>query len=65
MTLLELIIACSILIILSTAALPVVRTTIVRSKENELHRELREIRNAIDSWCWRDLRSLLNRMRCF
>lgn len=50
MTLLELIIACSILIILSTAALPVVRTTIVRSKENELHRDLREIRNAIDKY---------------
>jgi general secretion pathway protein G len=50
MTLLELIIACSILVILSTAALPVVRLTVVRSREMELHRELREIRSAIDKY---------------
>jgi len=50
MTLVELIIACSILIILSTAALPAVRVTIVRSKETELRRTLREIRDAIDKY---------------
>ena len=50
MTLLELIIACSILVVLSTAALPMVRVTIVRNKETELHRALREIRNAIDRY---------------
>jgi general secretion pathway protein G len=48
MTLLELIIASAILLILSTAALPVVRFTIVRQKEAELHRSLRKIRDAID-----------------
>jgi general secretion pathway protein G len=48
MTLLELIIASAILLIVSSAALPVVRFTIVRQKEAELHRDLREIRDAID-----------------
>jgi len=50
LTLLELIIACSILLILSTAALPVLKHTIIRSKEYELRRDLREIRNAIDRY---------------
>jgi general secretion pathway protein G len=50
MTLLELIIACSILLILATAALPIVRLKIVRPKENELRRDLREIRDAIDRY---------------
>jgi general secretion pathway protein G len=50
MTLLELIIACSILLILATAALPIVRLNIVRPKEYELRRDLREIRDAIDRY---------------
>jgi general secretion pathway protein G len=50
MTLLELIIACSILIILSSVALPVFRLTIVRGKESELRRDLREMRDAIDKY---------------
>ena len=50
MTLLELIIACTILMILSTAAMPLVRITIVRGREAELRRDLREIRNAIDKY---------------
>ena len=50
MTLLELIIACTILMVLSTAAMPLVRITIVRSREAELRRDLREIRNAIDKY---------------
>src|SRR5215510_4076944 len=50
MTLLELILACSILVILASAALPVARYSIVRSKENELHRDLREMRDAIDRY---------------
>lgn len=50
MTLLELIIASSILLVLATAALPVVRFTIVRPKEAELRRALREIRDAIDHY---------------
>jgi len=40
MTLLELIIACSILIILASAALPVARYSIIRGKETELRRNL-------------------------
>jgi general secretion pathway protein G len=50
MTLLELIIACAILLILASAAEPLVRITVVRSREAELHRNLREIRNAIDHY---------------
>jgi general secretion pathway protein G len=50
MTLLELVIATGILLILSTAALPVVRFTVMRSREQELHRDLREMRNAIDRY---------------
>lgn len=50
MTLLELIIACSILLILASAALPVARYSIVRQREAELHRDLREMRNAIDRY---------------
>jgi len=50
MTLLELIIACSILLILSSAALPIARYSLVRQKESELHRNLREIRTAIDRY---------------
>ena len=50
MTLLELIIACSLLLILASAAEPLVRITIVRSREAELRRNLREIRNSIDRY---------------
>jgi len=50
MTLLELIIACSILVILSTAALPVARFSILHRKEAELRRDLREMRDAIDRY---------------
>ena len=50
MTLLELIIACSILMILSSAALPIARFSIIREREKELRRELREMRNAIDRY---------------
>ncbi len=49
-TLLELIIASSILLILASAALPVVRMTVVRSKEAQLHKALRQIRDAIDRY---------------
>ena len=48
MTMLELVVACGILIILSTAAVPMARITIQRQKEAELKRSLREIRTAID-----------------
>jgi general secretion pathway protein G len=50
MTLLELIIACSILMILSSAALPIFKYTVIRQKEAELHRDLREMRDAIDRY---------------
>jgi general secretion pathway protein G len=50
MTLLELIIASAILAILATAALPAVRFAVVRPKEAELRRDLREIRDAIDRY---------------
>lgn len=50
MTLLELIIACAILVILASAALPVARYSIVRNKELDLRRELRQIKDAIDRY---------------
>jgi len=50
MTLLELIIACGILVILASAALPIARRTVVYPKEEELHRALREMRDAIDRY---------------
>jgi general secretion pathway protein G len=50
MTLLELIIAASILLILSSAALPVFKYTVIRQKETELRRDLREMRAAIDRY---------------
>jgi general secretion pathway protein G len=50
MTLLELIIACAILLVLASAAMPVARYTVKRQKEAELHRVLREMRDAIDRY---------------
>lgn len=50
MTLLELIIACAILLILATAALPMAKYRVRHTKEVELHRELREMRDAIDRY---------------
>ena len=50
MTLLELIIACAILMILASAAMPVARYTVQRRKEAELHSDLREMRDAIDRY---------------
>lgn len=49
-TLLELIIATSILLVLASAALPVVQFRVQRTKEAQLHKALREIRNAIDHY---------------
>jgi general secretion pathway protein G len=50
MTLIELIIACSILVILATAAMPIARYSIMRRKEAELNRDLMEMRDAIDRY---------------
>ncbi len=50
MTLLELIIASSLLLILASAALPVARVTVKHQKQVELRRALREMRDAIDRY---------------
>jgi general secretion pathway protein G len=50
LTLIELILACAIMLILSSAAVPLARITIQRQREAELRRELREMRNAIDRY---------------
>ena len=50
MTLLELIIACSILLVLSSMALPIFRYTVLRHKEAELHYDLQMMRDAIDRY---------------
>src|SRR5213080_3423606 len=50
LTLLEIIIASSILLVLASAALPVFRYTVVRGKEAELRRDLRQMRDAIDRY---------------
>jgi len=50
MTLLELVIACSILLVLASAALPMARLSIKRQKEAELRQALREVRTAIDRY---------------
>lgn len=50
MTLLELIIACAILMVLSSAALPIAKYTIIRQRETELRRDLREMKDAIDRY---------------
>lgn len=49
-TLIELIVAITILLILTSAALPIVRVRIQREKERELRRELWEMRDAIDKY---------------
>jgi general secretion pathway protein G len=50
MTLLELILATGILMVLAGIALPIARVTVRRDKEIELHRVLREMRDAIDRY---------------
>src|SRR6184192_2492562 len=50
LTLLEIIIASAILLILASASLPVFRYTVVRHKEFELRRDLRQMRDAIDRY---------------
>ena len=49
-SLIELLVTLMILSILATAALPFVETTVVRSKELELHSSLRDVRIAIDNF---------------
>lgn len=50
MTLLELMLATMILIVLAGAAMPLARLTVKREREAELHRDLREVRDAIDRY---------------
>lgn len=49
-TLLEMIIVITILMVLMGAAVPVVKITVKRTKETELRRDLWEIRTAIDRY---------------
>ncbi|HYN15227.1 MAG TPA: type II secretion system protein [Terriglobales bacterium] len=49
-TLIELIIAITILMILTGAAVPIVRLQVKRQREVELHRDLWEMRDAIDHY---------------
>jgi len=49
-TMAELIVAMTILMILTAVAMPVVRITIQRGKERELRRDLWEMRDAIDRY---------------
>lgn len=50
LTLVELIVAAAILLILSSAALPLARVQLRRDQERELRQALREIRTAIDRY---------------
>ena len=50
LTLVELIVAMTILAILAVAALPMARLTVRREKERELRRDLWEMRDAIDRY---------------
>src|SRR5208282_5715310 len=50
MTLLELIIACSILLVLATVALPLTRVTVIRQREQMMRYDLRQMRDAIDRY---------------
>ena len=50
MSLVELIVSCAILLILTTAVLPLARVRIKREKETELRYDLREMREAINRY---------------
>jgi len=50
LTLLELIVACAILMVLAGVAMPMARVSIVRHKEEMLRYDLREMRDAIDHY---------------
>ena len=50
LSLIELIVAITILLILTTAAIPIARVRIKREKERELRRDLWEMRDAIDRY---------------
>jgi len=49
-TLVELVVVCSLLVILAAVALPTAKHSIKRGKEMELRQALRQMRNAIDEF---------------
>jgi len=49
-TLIELVVAITILLILTSAAIPIARTRIKRERERDLRRDLWEMRDAIDRY---------------
>ena len=49
-TFIELIIATAVLMVLASAAMPMVRISVKRQREADLHRALREIRTALDKY---------------
>ena len=49
-TLVELVVVCSLLVILAAVALPTAKYSIKRGKEMELRQALRQMRNAIDEF---------------
>jgi general secretion pathway protein G len=50
MTLLELIVACSILLVLAAIAMPMARVSVTRRKEADLRYDLRQMRDAVDRY---------------
>ena len=50
MTILELLVACAIMILLATVALPLERVTVIRHREQTLRYRLRQVRDAIDRY---------------
>jgi general secretion pathway protein G len=49
-TFIELLVVCTILLILASAVMPLAKVTIQRQREAELRRDLREMRTAIDKF---------------
>ena len=73
MTLVELIVAFTILLVLTSMAVPVARNNVRRIKERQLREALHEIRTAIDkykdmadaeSWASRNRTAMAIRNRC-
>src|ERR671919_2580370 len=49
-TFIELLVVCTILLILASAVMPLAKVTVQREREAELRRALREMRTAIDKY---------------